>query len=184
MEQSSHEHEAGKEILVDWHNDMKPENRGELFEMWNRRFNHWRPPVATEEQIEKFESEFEPLPEDFRQFLLVCGGGGGDRNISGLAVLTKRHRKLNRALVRGEENLLKGAFVVGVDGAGNLFGVDRQSGSVVLEDHNFGGHIELAPSFLEFLRKEKKFGSMTSKGSGEDRENPGGCRLIAIQPRL
>jgi hypothetical protein len=48
---------------------------------------------------------------------------------------------------------LKGVFVIGWDGAGNPFGIDGDSGRVLVEDHNFGGVHELATSFEAFLAR-------------------------------
>ena len=42
-------------------------------------------------------------------------------------------------------------FVIGWDGAGNPFGIDRATGRVLVEDHNFGGIHEMAESFSAFL---------------------------------
>jgi hypothetical protein len=46
---------------------------------------------------------------------------------------------------------MKGAFIIGWDGAGNPLAILRVSGAVLVENHNFGGVHALAESFLDFL---------------------------------
>jgi hypothetical protein len=42
-------------------------------------------------------------------------------------------------------------FILGGERAGNPIGIETATGRVVVEDHNFGGIHELAPSPEEFM---------------------------------
>ena len=44
-----------------------------------------------------------------------------------------------------------GVFVVGWDGTGNPYGIELETGRMLVEDHNFGGIHEMASSFEDFL---------------------------------
>ena len=108
---------------------------------------------ATDAELADFEAQFRPIPPVFRWFLLECGGGPvGPDWVDGIDKLSQTHRKFERERQSGRGWTLTNVFVIGWDGAGNPFGIKEDSGAVVVEDHNFGGVHELAPSFADFLR--------------------------------
>jgi hypothetical protein len=88
---------------------------------------------ATEQELREFEAGYGQIPEDYRWFLLTCGGGHfGSEEVDDIIELAKSH-------------------VIGWDGFANPFGIETSTGRVVVEDHNFGGIHELAPSLEEFM---------------------------------
>ena len=107
---------------------------------------------ATEEQVIEFEQCFGTLPDDLRWFLTTCGGGTvGSEWVDDIHALAASHRKfLEESAHRGGWTM-QGVCVVGWDGGGNPFGIHRDSGRVLVEDHDFGGIHELAESFEAFL---------------------------------
>jgi len=108
--------------------------------------------VATERQLDEFESEFGQIPDDFRWFLVHCGGGTvGCEWVDGIDKLADTHRKFaaESAIINGWT--MKGVFVIGWDGAGNPFGIETATGKILVEDHNFRGIHEMASSFQSFL---------------------------------
>ena len=109
---------------------------------------------ADEEELRAFEAEFGPIPADFRWFLVACGGGPvGCEWVDDIRELSATHRKFRAESGRGGWTLAD-VFVIGWDGAGNPYGIHTPSGRVLVEDHNFGGIHEMAPSFAAFLGKE------------------------------
>lgn len=111
-----------------------------------------RRPPATEDDLRAFEAEFGPIPPPFREYLAVCGGlvGGGGEWIDGLPELAESHRQFR---ADSEFWTMRGVFVIGWDGGGNPFGIELSSGRVVVEDHDFGGVHEMAPSFPTLLAR-------------------------------
>lgn len=109
---------------------------------------------ATEEELREFESSYGRIPEDYRWFLLTCGGGHfGSERVDNIADLTESHAKFRREAGRPRGWTMCDVFIIGWDGAGNPFGIETATGRVVVEDHNFGGIHELAPSLEAFMLK-------------------------------
>ncbi len=110
--------------------------------------------VATEAHLEEFESTFGPIPDDFRWFLLHCGGGTiGSEWVDGIDELTQTHRRFKAECEVANGWTMDDVFVIGWDGAGNPFGIDTQTGRILVEDHNFGGIHVMSPSFEAFLER-------------------------------
>lgn len=110
--------------------------------------------VATEGQLEEFESTFGPIPDDFRWFLIHCGGGTiGSEWVDGIDDLSDTHCKFNAESVIEYGWTMDGVFVIGWDGAGNPFGIETATGRILVDDHNFGGVHEMFPSFEAFLER-------------------------------
>ena len=83
-----------------------------------------------------------------------CGGGTiGSVWIDGIDELTDTHRKFNAEFEIDNGWTMDGVFVIGWDGAGNPFGIETATGKILVEDHNFGGIHEMAPSFEAFLER-------------------------------
>ena len=109
---------------------------------------------ATEQELRDFESVHGEIPEDYRWFLLTCGGGHfGSEEVDDIVRLTKSHTKFRNESGKPRGWTMKDVFVIGWDGAGNPFGVERATGRVITEDHNFGGIHELGPSLEAFMLK-------------------------------
>jgi hypothetical protein len=110
-----------------------------------------RYPPAAEDQLRSFESEFGPIPLEFRRFLAEFGGGVVGREwVDGIRELPFTHGKFRKEFGPHGWSMAD-VFVIGWDGAGNPFGIDRSSGKVLVEDHNLGGIHEIAESFGGFL---------------------------------
>lgn len=116
-----------------------------------------RNPAASEEALAGFESQFGPIPPDFRWYLAACGGGViGSEWINGIKELPETHRRVRE----GQQNgfyTLREFFPVGWDGGGNPYGFDLQSGRIVTEDHDFGGIHSVAEGFFDLLCKKGLF---------------------------
>jgi hypothetical protein len=123
-----------------------------LLDAWRSRPDDIRYPPASEDQLRRFESEFGPIPSGFRRFLAEFGGGVVGREwVDGIRELPVTHRKFRDESGSPHGWSMAEVFVIGWDGAGNPFGIDRASGRVLVEDHNFGGNHEMAESFESFL---------------------------------
>jgi hypothetical protein len=107
---------------------------------------------ATEDYLGEFEANYGEIPADYRWFLLTCGGGHfGSEEVDDISELTKSHAKFRREFGPPRGWTMRDVFIIGWDGAGNPFGIETTTGRVVVEDHNFGGIHELAPSLEQFM---------------------------------
>lgn len=114
-----------------------------------------RYPLASESELRAFEVVHGAIPADFRWFLAECGGGVvGSEWVDGIAQLSQTHRKFEAESSLAHGWTLKDVFVIGWDGSGNPIGIHRNSGKVLVEDHNGGGIEEWAPSFESFLKSK------------------------------
>lgn len=118
-----------------------------LLAAWHDCPEDYRLQPASEEELSSFESEFGPIPPAFREYLEVCGGGigGSPEWIDGLTELVATHRHYSTGLPEGWWTM-RDVFVIGWDGSGNPFGIERSSGRILVEDHDFGGIHEMVPS--------------------------------------
>lgn len=134
---------------------MDEQLRQALIAQWHLCPIEDRHSPATEAELQAFEADFGPIPAVFREYLAVCGGrvGGDGESIDGLAELRDSHQTF-----RAQAKLwnMRGVFVIGWDGTGNPFGIELTSGRLLVEDHNFGGIHEIAPSFTVFLSRGLK----------------------------
>jgi hypothetical protein len=111
-------------------------------------------PPATEDQLRAFEGEFGTIPADFRWFLAACGGGPvGSEWVDSIDELPDTHRKFRAEFGPPRGWTMADVFVIGWDGWGNPYGIHAPTGRVLVEDHDFGGVYEMAPSFAAFLAK-------------------------------
>ena len=109
---------------------------------------------ATEPQLREFEAAYGTIPEDYRWFLSTCGGGHfGSEVLDDIVRLAKSHAKFRREFGQPRGWTMRDIFIVGWDGSGNPFGIETTTGRLLVEDHNFGGIHELAPSLEEFMLK-------------------------------
>lgn len=107
---------------------------------------------ATEQELAAFERSYGPIPEDYRWFLLTCGGGHfGAEEVDDIEQLIESHAKFKREFGPPRGWTMRDVFIIGWDGSGNPFGIETSTGRVVVEDHNFGGIHELAPDLEEFM---------------------------------
>ncbi len=141
---------------------MDQATRNQFLHAWRGVPLECRSAPATEDEIAAFEGAWGAMPLDFRWFLLACGGGPcGAEWVDGIKELWASHAKF-RAESRPGGWTMQGVFIIGWDGGGNPFGIDRSTGAVVVEDHDFGGKHVMAESFEEFLRN----GLSTGKQAG------------------
>jgi hypothetical protein len=107
---------------------------------------------ATDQQLREFESAFGVIPEDYRWFLLTCGGGHfGAEEVDDISRLVRSHAKFRKEFGPPHGWKMQNVFIIGWDGSGNPFGIETTTGRVIVEDHNFGCISELAPSLEEFM---------------------------------
>lgn len=107
---------------------------------------------ASESEVGAFEPRFGSIPGDYRWFLIECGGGTvGSEWVDGISELSETHRKYRSESQSDDGWNLRGVFIIGWDGGGNPYGIESDTGKIVVEDHDFSGVHELAPSFEAFL---------------------------------
>jgi hypothetical protein len=133
---------------------MNPTSRSLILKLWSARPEEIRSVPATEDALNTFEKEFGAIPEDFRWFLAACGGGvvGGEW-VDGVEQLAKSHRKHFRD--RSADKGWKASFfIIGWDGTGQPFGIDRATGEIVTEPEGSDGKVDrLSPAIEAFLLK-------------------------------
>lgn len=134
---------------------MTKEQEQEIKLNWSGSYFSKKP--ESEHALLMFEKDFYPIPADLRWLLRECGAGGTVESISDISQLRRLHQKFNREKKSGHWTLLKGVFCIGSDRGGNPFGIEESTGRIVLQDHDFGGLHELAPSFYSFLRQQIEF---------------------------
>ncbi len=106
---------------------------------------------ASLEEVAAFEAEFGPIPDDYRWYLITCGGGViGSEWVDDIRELRATQRKF-----REEEWPVPDGFPIGWDGSGNPMIIDRTSGRLLVPDHDFGGVHDLAPSFADLVLKKR-----------------------------
>ena len=114
--------------------------------------NDCRGRTATERELASFESDYEPIPAEYRWFLQTCGGGTvGSEWVDDIDELPQTHRKFREESSQGNGWTMRGVFVIGWDGWGNPFGINTSTGQLLVEDHNFGGVHAMKESFAAFL---------------------------------
>lgn len=128
---------------------------------------------ATELEPQAFETEYGPIPSEFRWFPAVCGGGPvGSERVDSTRELPATLRKFRAEFGPPRGWTLTGVFVIGWDGGGNPFGIHASTGRVLVEDHDVGGIHEMSPSFTAFLAE-----GLSLSGTAEPRapaESEGG----------
>ncbi|MBC7967699.1 MAG: SMI1/KNR4 family protein, partial [Fuerstia sp.] len=98
-----------------------------------------------------FENVFGSIPTDYRWYLATCGGGViGSEWVDDITQLKDSHLKFS-----SEGWTMNNVFVIGWDGGGNPMGIDRATGRILVEDHDFGGIHVLANSFADFVLGKK-----------------------------
>lgn len=113
-----------------------------------------RYPRATDADLTAFESEFGPIPDEYRWFLSECGGGTvGSEWVDCIAERTETHQKFRAESEHENGWSMRGVFIIGWDGVGNPYGIELSTGKLLVEDHNFGGVHEMAESFAVFLAR-------------------------------
>lgn len=109
---------------------------------------------ATEAELQEFESAFGAIPDDYRWLLVTCGGGVvGSERVDGIKQLAQSHAKFRQECGAPRGWTMQDVFIIGWDGGGNPFGIERSSGRILVEDHQFGGIHQLAASLQDFILK-------------------------------
>ncbi|MFA7483800.1 MAG: SMI1/KNR4 family protein [Vulcanimicrobiota bacterium] len=108
---------------------------------------------ATDNDILEFEKQHESIPDDVKWFFKNLVSGGVDPYISDIHELAKDRAKFLKEKADGLWEL-DNIFLLGVDGAGNPFGISRDDERVLLEDHDFGGIQEIGATFADFLQSQ------------------------------
>jgi hypothetical protein len=135
---------------------------------------------ASETELLAFEKEFGPIPDDYRWYLAICGGGVVRSEwLDDIEKLKKSHVKFRREAAMANGWKKKSGFLIGWDGSGNPVSIDQSTGEILVEDHDFGGVHVVASSLAEFCLKsvQKKSNQFTDWASAYAR----GPQLILIQ---
>ena len=94
---------------------------------------------ATEQELCEFEASYGHIPDDYRWFLQTCGGGHfGAEEVDDITELAKSHAKFRREFGPPRGWTMRDVFIIGWDGFANPFGIERATGRLLVEDHNFG----------------------------------------------
>lgn len=134
---------------------MQEKLKRRIMTAWREVPAELRHAAATPEEITAFEKRFGPMPSELRWFLESCGGGTvGSAWIDDIEKLVETHKKFSRESALPNGWSMKDVFVIGWDGAGNPFGIQASTGKILVEDHDFGGVHELAPSLAAFLEHQ------------------------------
>ena len=130
---------------------MTPAQQSKILEFHRSLPEACRSAPASPEELTAFEKEFGPIPDDYRWYLTSCGGGViGSEWVDDVSKLKKTHAKFLK-----EGWTMKDVFAIGWDGGGNPMAIERATGKVLVEDHDFGGIHVLAGSFAEFVLQKK-----------------------------
>jgi len=131
---------------------MDSEKENKLRMAWEAKPREMRADPASEEELERFESIYGPIPQSYRWFLKHYGGGVvGSEWVDSIEDLFKTHAKFRDEFGLPRGWTMTGVFVIGWDGAGNPFGIEIETGRILVEDHNFGGIHEMFASFEDFI---------------------------------
>ena len=131
---------------------LSPDAKARIEAHFERFPSSLRKPLASESELQEFESAFGEIPADYRWLLSACGGGVvGVERVDGIEQLAKSHAKFQREFGAPRGWTMRDVFIIGWDGGGNPFGIERGTGRVLVEDHQFGGVHEIAGSLEEFI---------------------------------
>jgi len=126
----------------------------QILEAFARLPTGMRCPPADSERLIKFEKVYGSIPEDYRWYLLDCGGGVvGSEWVDGIDELFLSHARFRKESGPPHGWTMRDVFMIGWDGAGNPYGIHQSSGKILVEDHNFPGIYEMARSFEALLTK-------------------------------
>jgi SMI1 / KNR4 family (SUKH-1) len=131
---------------------VKDEAKQEI-EMYTKSLpEELRQPPATEHDVKAFEAIYGLIPEDYKWFLLTCGGGiFGSDQFDNIEKLARSHMKFASESALPDGWTMQNVFVIGWDGGGNPFGIERNTGRILVEDHDSGDVLELAQNFELFI---------------------------------
>jgi len=131
---------------------MDHETKDRILRAWYSLPEGCRKRPASEPELVAFEKRYGQIPQDYRWFLQACGGGTvGSEWVDGIEELGRTHEKFRAESGTPKGWTLEGVLVIGWDGAGNPYGIDHETGHVLVEDHQFRGVHEMALSFGDFL---------------------------------
>ena len=112
---------------------------------------------ATEEDIQKFEKDFYPIPDDYKWILKNCYRVFFKAEwIDDIDELYETHKKFKKESSIENGWTLEGTFIMGWDGCGNPYGIELKTEKIVTEDHNFGGIHIIGQSLEEVLSPNHK----------------------------
>ncbi len=130
---------------------ISKESKDLILKLWKSREPGISYPPASEGAIADFEDVFKIVPEDYRWFLLNCGGGViGSEWVEGIDELFSTHTKFNEECALEHGWTIKDSFIIGWDGSGSPIAIDRK-GKIVVESEDDGKIYELAPTLEYWL---------------------------------
>lgn len=136
----------------------------EILQLLRHQRSAWPESVADgvpDVEIEDAERAFGvQLPEDYKSFVREFGGAVlGNENVLGLRrpeYMRGLSGTFPEATLRFRKKLpaeFKEMLVISVDGSGNPVGFLPGNPTVFIFDHDFGGRIDLAPSFSSYVEQ-------------------------------
>ncbi len=128
---------------------ISQESKIRILELWEARESGIKYPPANENEITGFELACKKIPEDYKWFLLNCGGGVvASEWIDGVHELASTHSKFDEECAIENGWTSGNCFIIGWDGSGSPIAIDPE-GKVIVEWEADGGIYQLAPS-LEY----------------------------------
>lgn len=119
--------------MVNYTNMIREQSKKRILELWKSRNADLSYPPASEQQIEEFENECLKIPEDYRWFLLNCGGGlVASEWVDAIDELYATHIRFNQECTEGKSWTISDCFVIGWDSSGSPIAIDK-GGNIVVQ---------------------------------------------------
>ena len=130
---------------------ISEESKKTILEFWKAREPGISYPPASEKQIEDFEGVCRAIPEDYRWFLLNCGGGViGSEWVDSIDELHSTHTKFDEECAIENGWTIGNSFIIGWDGSGSPIAIDPE-GKIIVEWEADSEVYQLASSLEEWL---------------------------------
>lgn len=130
---------------------ISEESKKRILEFWKARDPGISYPAVSEEKIKDFEEVCREIPEDYKWFLLNCGGGViGSEWVDEIDELSETHKKFDQECAIENGWTIGHCFIIGWDGSGSPIAIDPE-GRVIVEWEADSGVYQLAPSLEKWL---------------------------------
>ena len=126
-------------------------SKDRILKLWKAREPGISYPPATKDEIADFENVCKDIPEDYKWFLLNCGGGViGAEWTDSIDELHSTHTKFDEECAMNNGWTIGDSFIIGWDGSGSPIAINSK-GNIIVEWESDGKVYELAPSIEKWL---------------------------------
>ncbi|WP_431685822.1 SMI1/KNR4 family protein [Hahella sp. NBU794] len=130
---------------------ISEESKKIILDLWAAREPDITYPAASKSQIEEFEVACREIPEDYKWFLLNCGGGViGSEWVDRIDELHSTHIKFDEECATENGWTIGNCFIIGWDGSGSPIAIDPD-GRIIVEWEADSEIYQLASSLEEWL---------------------------------